>query len=201
MVCERNASEGAEGPRCAVCVYDITWCTAESSSSVYTSVLLAVAVAARPLETVCLGESLRLASLAHHHCWPSGPTGRVHLPPCVYCTFFRSSAHRPRRGVRLRHQRVRVQHLRLRVGKLRREDDVHRLVQVQPRLCCPVCVPPHVSSLSEWSCVATPAAVPKHGRAVSRSSQLRALARPLTRTSPGEEVESGVLRVPHPQCS
>jgi hypothetical protein len=48
VVCERNASEGAEGPRCAVCVYDITWCTAESSSSVYTSVLLAVAVAARP---------------------------------------------------------------------------------------------------------------------------------------------------------
>jgi hypothetical protein len=52
------------------------------------------------------------------------------------------------------------------------------------------------ASVSEWSCLATAGGVPKHGRAVSRSTQLGVFACPLTRTSTGGQIEIGVLRVP-----
>jgi hypothetical protein len=44
--------------------------------------------------------------------------------------------------------------------------------------------------LNEWSCLATADGVPKHGRAVPRSTQQRVLARPLTRDRAPSGVES-----------
>jgi hypothetical protein len=54
--------------------------------------------------------------------------------------------------------------------------------------------------VNEWSYVATAGGIPQHGRSVSRSTQLSVLARPLTRSSPGGEVEFGVLRVQRPRA-
>jgi hypothetical protein len=48
-------------------------------------------------------------------------------------------------------------------------------------------------SASEWTCVAIAGGVPKHAGAVSRHTQQGVLARPLTRTFSGGEVEFGVF--------